>query len=68
VFVLRPAPFVGITNQDALTVVREITERMFGGTVEVKSALGTGTVVTITLPISRQRTSGDEVDVSKSLT
>ncbi len=38
-----------------LTVVRELTHNMFRGTVKVDSGLGTGTVVTVRLPIPPQR-------------
>lgn len=40
-----------------LTVVRETARQMFGGEVNVESALGKGTVVTVTLPIPQQRVS-----------
>ena len=38
-----------------LAVVKEITEAMFGGTVDVESRLGVGTTFTLTLPIPPQR-------------
>ncbi len=38
-----------------LTVVRQITHDMFGGTVQVESLLGQGSVFTVALPISPQR-------------
>jgi len=40
-----------------LTVVREITQGMFKGRVEVQSVLGQGTTFTVTLPIPPQRAS-----------
>lgn len=38
-----------------LTVVREVAQRMFGGHVKVESAVGSGTTVTVLLPIPPQR-------------
>lgn len=38
-----------------LAVVREITEHMFGGTVQVESELGNGSTFTLILPIPPQR-------------
>jgi signal transduction histidine kinase len=38
-----------------LAVVREITEHMFGGRVQVKSAVGAGSTFTVVLPIPPQR-------------
>jgi signal transduction histidine kinase len=35
--------------------VKEITEAMFGGTVDVESRVGTGTTFTLALPIPPQR-------------
>ena len=46
----------GTGSGTGLTVVRQITEEMFGGTVEVESALRRGTTFTVTLPIPPQRT------------
>jgi len=46
----------GSGSGTGLTVVRQITEEMFGGTVEVDSAIRRGTTFTVTLPIPRQRT------------
>jgi len=46
----------GSGSGTGLTVVRQITEEMFGGTVEVDSAVRRGTTFTVTLPIPRQRT------------
>ena len=46
----------GSGSGTGLTVVRQITEEMFGGTVEVDSALRRGTTFTVNLPIPRQRT------------
>jgi signal transduction histidine kinase len=48
---------LGAGSGMGLTVVRETTRQMFGGEVIVESALGKGTVVTITLPIPQQRVS-----------
>jgi signal transduction histidine kinase len=45
----------GSGSGTGLTVVRQITEEMFGGTVEVDSALRRGTTFTVSLPIPRQR-------------
>jgi signal transduction histidine kinase len=44
-----------------LTVVREITEKMFGGKVTVESAVGVGTEVAVHLPIPPQRQSTGDV-------
>jgi len=38
-----------------LAVVKEITEAMFGGTIDVESRVGTGTTFTLALPIPPQR-------------
>ena len=38
-----------------LAVVKEITEAMFGGTIQVESRVGSGTTFTLTLPIPPQR-------------
>ncbi len=38
-----------------LTLVRELVEKMFGGTVTAKSTLGAGTLVTVVLPVPPQR-------------
>lgn len=46
----------GSGSGTGLTVVREITEEMFAGTVEVDSAVRRGTTFTVNLPIPRQRT------------
>jgi signal transduction histidine kinase len=53
----------GFTTQEfgsgsgtGLTVVRQITEEMFGGTIRVDSAVRRGTTFEITLPIPLQRT------------
>ena len=46
----------GSGSGTGLTVVRQITQEMFGGTVEVDSAVRRGTTFTVTLPIPRQRT------------
>lgn len=53
----------GFTTQEfgsgsgtGLRVVRQISEEMFGGEVEVDSAVGQGSVFTVTLPIPLQRT------------
>jgi len=45
----------GSGSGTGLTVVRQITEEMFGGTVEVDSALRRGTTFTVNLPIPPQR-------------
>jgi len=47
----------GSGSGTGLTVVREITQEMFKGRVEVQSALGQGTTFTLTLPIPPQRAS-----------
>ena len=47
----------GSGSGTGLTVVREITEEMFKGQVDVQSALGQGTTFTVTLPIPPQRAS-----------
>lgn len=46
----------GSGSGTGLTVVRQITEEMFAGTVEVDSAVRRGTTFTVNLPIPRQRT------------
>ena len=46
----------GSGSGTGLTVVRQITEEMFNGTVEVDSAVRRGTTFTVNLPIPRQRT------------
>jgi len=38
-----------------LAVVKEITDAMFGGTIDVESRVGTGTTFTLALPIPPQR-------------
>src|SRR6266536_3643038 len=45
----------GSGSGSGLTVVRQITQDMFGGAVKVDSALGRGTTVEVTLPIPAQR-------------
>jgi signal transduction histidine kinase len=47
----------GSGSGTGLTVVREITQEMFKGQVEIQSALGQGTTFTVTLPIPPQRAS-----------
>ncbi len=47
----------GSGSGTGLTVVREITQEMFKGQVDVQSALGQGTTFTVTLPIPPQRAS-----------
>lgn len=47
-------PF-GTSSGMGLTVVRELIEKMFGGTIRVDSALGEGTTFTVALPIPPQR-------------
>jgi len=46
----------GSGSGTGLTVVRQITQDMFGGAVRVDSAVGRGTTFEITLPIPVQRT------------
>src|SRR3989442_2765775 len=46
----------GSGSGTGLTVVRQITQDMFGGAVKVDSAVGRGTTFQITLPIPVQRT------------
>ncbi|HEV2749627.1 MAG TPA: HAMP domain-containing sensor histidine kinase [Gemmatimonadales bacterium] len=46
----------GSGSGTGLTVVRQITEEMFSGTVDVDSAVRRGTTFTVNLPIPRQRT------------
>ncbi len=41
-----------------LAVVREITQHMFGGTVQVESEMGKGSTFTLALPIPPQRSGG----------
>jgi signal transduction histidine kinase len=38
-----------------LTVARDLTREMFGGSVRIESTPGVGTVCTVTLPLPRQR-------------
>jgi signal transduction histidine kinase len=47
----------GSGSGTGLTVVREITQEMFKGRVEVQSALGQGATFTVSLPIPPQRAS-----------
>ena len=47
----------GSGSGTGLTVVREITQEMFKGQLDVQSALGQGTTFTVTLPIPPQRAS-----------
>src|SRR5713101_7522353 len=56
----------GFTTQEfgsgsgtGLTVVRQITQEMFGGAIQVNSEVGRGTTVEVTLPIPVQRTPRD---------
>ena len=49
----------GSGSGTGLTVVRQITQDMFGGAVKVDSALGRGTTFEVTLPIPAQRTPRD---------
>ncbi len=53
-FTTKPA---GETHGLGLRVVREVTHKMFGGTVRVESVVGQGTAFTVTLPIPLQRRS-----------
>ena len=46
----------GTGSGTGLTVVRQITQEMFGGTVAVESVVGQGTTFRLTLPIPPQRT------------
>jgi len=46
----------GSGSGTGLTVVRQITQEMFGGAVRVDSAVGRGSTFEITLPIPAQRT------------
>src|SRR5947208_3141325 len=46
----------GSGSGTGLTVVRQITQDMFGGAVTVDSTVGRGTTVEVTLPIPAQRT------------
>src|SRR6266850_1451077 len=46
----------GSGSGTGLTVVRQITQEMFGGAVKVDSAVGRGTTFEVTLPIPVQRT------------
>ncbi len=46
----------GSGSGTGLTVVRHITQDMFGGSVQVDSAVGRGTTFEVTLPIPAQRT------------
>lgn len=39
-----------------LTVVRDVVQQMFGGSVRLDSTTGVGTTVTVSIPIPRQRT------------
>ena len=47
----------GSGSGTGLTVVRQITQEMFKGRVDVQSTLGQGTTFTVTLPIPPQRAS-----------
>ncbi len=49
----------GSGSGTGLTVVRQITQDMFGGALKVDSALGRGTTFEVTLPIPAQRTPRD---------
>jgi signal transduction histidine kinase len=51
---------LGAGSGMGLTVVRETTRHMFEGEVTVESALGKGTVFTVTLPIPQQRVSAPQ--------
>lgn len=53
-FTTKPS---GGTHGMGLTVVRELTQNMFGGTVQVESVVGRGTTFTVMLPIPLQRRS-----------
>lgn len=53
-FTTKPA---GETHGMGLTVVQEVTHKMFGGEVQVESVVGQGTAFTVTLPIPPQRRS-----------
>ncbi|HEX4628909.1 MAG TPA: HAMP domain-containing sensor histidine kinase [Gemmatimonadales bacterium] len=46
----------GSGSGTGLTVVRQITQEMFGGTVAVESVVGQGTTFSLTLPVPPQRT------------
>lgn len=48
-------PF-GTASGTGLTVVRELTAKMFGGTVKVESVVGEGTTFSVAFPIPPQRT------------
>lgn len=45
----------GETHGMGLTVVREVTHKMFGGTVQVESVVGQGATFSVTFPIPPQR-------------
>ncbi len=47
----------GTGSGTGLTVVRQVTEEMFGGRIEVESVVGQGSTFTVTLPIPPQRAS-----------
>lgn len=49
----------GSGSGTGLTVVRQITQEMFGGAVKVNSEVGRGTTFEVTLPIPVQRTPRD---------
>ena len=51
-FTTKPA---GTGSGTGLAVVREITEHVFGGTVQVESEVGAGSTFTLALPIPSQR-------------
>ncbi len=48
----------GTGSGTGLAVVREITQHVFGGTVQVESEVGEGSTFTLALPIPSQRTGG----------
>jgi signal transduction histidine kinase len=49
----------GSGSGTGLTVVRQITQDMFGGALKVDSAVGRGSTFEVTLPIPAQRTPRD---------